>query len=126
MPYKQRLIIEGFDCSQNLFDPGFALDFLERLTEALDMRVLVPPVVVRVPVTCAADRIKTQDQGITGFVIWMESGAQLHTWPGEGVATLDAYSCRPFRVSTALAIFYTAFEPSSMKFGSPQPLEDAV
>jgi hypothetical protein len=120
MPYRQRLIIEGFGCRKNLNKPGFAHMFLERLTAALDMRVLVPPVIVRVPVNCPAPSLETKDLGVTGFVIWMESGAQLHTWPGERVASLDAYSCKEFQPGKALDLFEKAFSPVDIKFAVPE------
>jgi hypothetical protein len=120
MPYRQRLIIEGFGCSKNLYKPGFAHMFLERLTAALDMRILVPPMVVRVPVYCPAPELETQDLGVSGFVIWMESGAQIHTWPGDRLATLDAYSCKEFQPAKALELFEKAFAPVDIKFAVPE------
>jgi S-adenosylmethionine/arginine decarboxylase-like enzyme len=120
MPYRQRLIIEGFGCRKNLDKPGFAHMFLERLTQALDMRVLVPPVVVRVPVNCPAPSMKTADHGVTGFVIWMESGAQVHTWPGDSLVTLDAYSCKEFQPAKALELFEKSFSPMDIKFAVPE------
>jgi len=120
MPYRQRLIIEGFGCRKNLDQPAFAHAFLERLTMALDMRLLVPPVVVRVPVNCPAPSLETADMGVTGFVIWMESGAQVHTWTGERLATLDAYSCKEFQVSKALDLFGRSFSPQNIKFFVPE------
>ena len=120
MPYRQRLIIEGFGCRKNLDKPGFAHMFLERLTSALDMRVLVPPIIVRVPVANPAPGLETKDLGVTGFVVWMESGAQVHTWPGNRLATLDAYSCKEFRPGKALDLFEQSFSPLDIKFCVPE------
>lgn len=121
MPYRQRLIIEGGGCRKNLDSRSFALGFMEKLSEALGMRILVPPVVVRVPISAAAKSLCTIDQGVTGFVIWMESGAQIHTWPNENLVTLDAYSCKKFKVSVALGLFQEAFNPMEIHFASPDP-----
>ena len=120
MPYRQRLIIEGFGCRKNLSKAGFAHSFLERLTQSLDMRILVPPNIVRVPVHCPAPGLETSDLGVSGFVIWMESGAQIHTWPGERLATLDAYSCKEFQPAKALELFEKAFSPLDLKFCVPE------
>ena len=120
MPYRQRLIIEGFGCRKNLDRPGFAHMFLERLTAALGMRILVPPNIVRVPVRCPAPALESADLGVSGFIVWMESGAQIHTWPGERLATLDAFSCKEFKVSTALKLFQKAFSPLDLKFSVPE------
>jgi S-adenosylmethionine/arginine decarboxylase-like enzyme len=50
----------------------------------------------------------------------MESGAQIHTWPGERLATLDAYSCKEFKASMALELFEKSFSPLDVRFCVPE------
>lgn len=119
MPYRQRLIIEGFGCKKHMDNPGFIHTFLVKLTKGLDMRILVPPNVVSVPVKHPAPQLKTRDYGVTGFVIWMESGTQIHTWPRVGLVTLDIYSCKKFGQSIALEMFNKAFAPKRVDFAAP-------
>ena len=119
MPYKQRICIEGYGCIESLKDPGFAYNFLVSLTEVLDMRILIPPNIVKVPLPYPVDSLMTTDWGVSGFVIWMESGAQLHTWPREKLATLDAFSCKEFSIQDAIGIFDATFSPKNVKYCSP-------
>ncbi|MFP4284159.1 MAG: S-adenosylmethionine decarboxylase [Desulfovermiculus sp.] len=119
MPYRQRLIIECFKCKKNMESAGFAHTFLVKLTKALDMKLLVPPVVLSVPVPSPAPSLKTNDAGVTGFVIWMESGTQIHTWPRIGLVTLDIYSCKKFGQSIALDMARKAFAPQHVDFLAP-------
>jgi S-adenosylmethionine/arginine decarboxylase-like enzyme len=60
------------------------------------------------------------DLGVSGFVVWMESGAQLHSWPGERIATLDAFSCKEFKAAVALELFQKSFSPLDIRFAVPE------
>lgn len=94
---RQRLILELEGVSPEVHTVAWVYDFVESLSREAGMRVLVPPIVVRVPVCCAADQIATQaDCGISAQVIWLESGVQIHSWPEAGLLTLDVFSCKPF------------------------------
>ncbi len=119
MPYRQRLIIEGFECKRDLYDIGLFHNFLEDLTKILDMRVIVPPSIVRVPVPSPAPEIETGDHGLSGFLIWIESGAQIHSWPRDSLLTLDIYSCKRFEEEAAIGYFLYFFHPGVAKVNKP-------
>lgn len=48
--------------------------------------------------------------GITGLVILAESHLSIHTWPENGIATIDIYVCGSCDASKALPIFEKAFK----------------
>jgi S-adenosylmethionine decarboxylase len=94
---RYRVIVEAEGCEEHINRLEWVYDFFEKLSRAIDMRVLVPPVVIRVPVAQAVESIHTDsDYGISGAVIWLESGAQIHTWPEHGFFALDVFSCKAF------------------------------
>ncbi len=113
MPFRQRLVIECFGCRTM---PGVAgaYGFLLKLSETADMRVLVPPIIVEVPVLMAADAIATTDVGVSGQIIWLESGAQIHTWPEERFLTLDMFSCKRYSKDAILELLREVFAPRRM------------
>lgn len=91
-------------------------DFLERLTVDLGMRVLDPPSIVRVPIP---NHLPTDDFSISGQLMWMESGAQVHCWPDYGFVAVDIFSCRPFDDATALRCFRSFFLPTQIEIAHP-------
>jgi len=95
---RQRLIVEAFGCkTPTLNSVEFAYNLLEELSQIIDMRIVTPPQVIRIPVANAVEQIATNaDYGISGTVLWLESGAQLHTWPEYRFLTLDIFSCKSF------------------------------
>ena len=110
---RDRLCLEGFRCVRHLGSVEDVYTFLEALSYAAGMRVLVPPVVVRVPVVNAAAQIETKtDWGISGSIIWLESGAMIHTWPEEGFAALDMFSCKAFNHDVVEDLFRKMFSPA--------------
>ncbi len=111
---RQRFVAEAHGCR---IVPGVAGTYalLEELSRVAGMRVLVPPLVVQVPVACAADQIATSnDVGVSGQVIWLESGAQVHTWPEHRMVTLDMFSCKPFDFDRVEWLLRDALMPKAL------------
>jgi S-adenosylmethionine decarboxylase len=116
---RQRFIIEGFECGREVHTLDHIYDFLIELSEKLNMSILVHPVIVKVP----AKDIPNQF-GYSAHVIWLESGAQLHTWPEYGFITVDIFSCKEFSTLTALDVFNDYFKPSYIQIDIPQTIKE--
>lgn len=98
---RQRTSVEAYGCTKDL-SVGQVYDFMEELTKRLDMRIIVPPVTVRVPTVNAAGNILTDDMGVSSVLIWLESSSALHTWPKQGFSTLDVFSCKRYSPETVV------------------------
>lgn len=116
---RQRLIIEGFDC-RALIDIQRVYQFFEQLTRELDMRALVPPIVIRVPLSNPAPTIITDDCGISAQIIWIESGASLHHWDKDKFVAVDIFSCKPYSVEPAIRLFEAYFKPQEILTVEPK------
>lgn len=115
---RHRIIIEGFGCGKN---PSIEdiYNFFEQLTKRINMRILVPPMIVRVPVINCVDSIETNDVGVSGQMIWLESGCQIHTWPEEKFVALDVFSCKSFSDDETINIFKEYFNPEKVHVLKP-------
>jgi S-adenosylmethionine decarboxylase len=96
-------------------------DYMEELARRLDMTLVYPPIVARFPFAqseleqfvkkLSEENVKsrtlefmeetlkrraTEDSGVSGVSIWLESHCTIHTWPEEDFFSLDAYSCKDF------------------------------
>jgi len=80
-PFRQRLCVDCYGVDPVLLGKIDLLhEFMEYLTKAIGMRVLVPPIVVRVPVVNAHESIYTEiDCGLSGTVVYLESSCSVHT-----------------------------------------------
>lgn len=114
---RQRYIMEGFGCNQDCHTLDHMYDFLISLSEKLDMIILVHPVIVKIPAKNTPNQF-----GYSAHVIWLESGAQLHTWPEYGFITVDIFSCKNFSNFDALEIFEQFFKPTHVQVSIPQTL----
>lgn len=114
---RQRMVIEGFKCSSG-FSVQEVYSFLEQLSKAIDMKIVVPPIIVKIPVLHAHDSISAaNDFGVSGSVIWLESGAQIHTWPEHRLVTLDIFSCKPYPEDVVEKCFCEWFCPQHISVG---------
>lgn len=100
---------------------------LEDLSNVLEMTLVYPPLVARFPfasgelsqfvksltdegiqartVATMQDLLakrQTEDAGVSGITVWLESHAAIHTWTEESFFSFDAYSCKDFDANTAL------------------------
>ena len=117
---RQRLIIEGTGCKA-VVTIQRVYEFFEQLTYELDMRILVPPIVIQVPFPNPAPIMATDDCGISGQMIWMESGASLHHWENEQFVAVDIFSCKPYSVARAIRLFEIFFRPEEIQTAQPEP-----
>lgn len=108
-------------------DTGALYRMLEELSTVLGMTLVYPPLVARFPfasselaqfvksltdegiqartVSVMQDllaRRQSEDSGVSGVTVWLESHAAIHTWTEENFFSFDAYSCKDFDVATAL------------------------
>ncbi len=112
--FRQRLTLECCGCKKN---PSFydVYQFLIDLTKVTQMRVLIPPLIVEVPVQNASEMIYTEkDKGISGTMVWLESGVQIHTWPEEKLVAIDMFSCKPYSTKEVISLVQDFFEPTDI------------
>lgn len=53
--------------------------------------------------------------GVTGFVLLAESHIAIHTWPQDGFAVIDFFTCRPDNAETALEVLRRRLGSSETK-----------
>lgn len=116
---RQRLIVEGYGCRENVSVED-VYNFMIHITRVLQMRILVPPVVVRVPVENPVEGIATLDTGVSGTLIWLESGLHVHEWRQYGFVAVDLFSCKLFKVSCAEKAFKEWFDPERIVIFEPK------
>ncbi len=116
-------------------------DYMEELARKLDMTLVYPPIVARFPFAqseleqfvkkLSEENVKsttlkimeetlkrraTEDSGISGVSIWLESHCTIHTWPEEKFFSLDAYSCKDFDPMVALELTVKWFKVEYASF----------
>lgn len=75
---------------------------LESLVELLGMRTLYRLVFdVHVRIAELGGEPFADEGGVTGIVVLSTSHLAIHTWPAQGAAQYDLYSCRPFDAEAA-------------------------
>lgn len=91
------LVIDGFGGNTTkMWDDALVRQFLTDYPEALDMtRITEPSVLVY-------DAPKSEDSGVSGFVIIAESHISIHTFPRKNYVNIDIFSCRAFDHDRAL------------------------
>ncbi len=90
------LMLDGYGCDRTkLEDIEFVRRFLDEFPEDIGMTKLMSPYVSRFE---DADRKRW---GLSGFVLIAESHVSIHTFPEEGIVSVDVFSCRRFEVEAA-------------------------
>lgn len=83
-------MIDGYQGSyEKLNDKELVLQSLNELPGILGMHMLADPVVYEAP-----SNGKKDPGGWSGFVVIAESHISVHTFPGNGFVTIDAYTCK--------------------------------
>ncbi|TMQ16755.1 MAG: S-adenosylmethionine decarboxylase [Deltaproteobacteria bacterium] len=78
-------LVDARDCvPDRLRDRGAVLAVLDRIVAAMDLRVV-----------STAVHVFAGPGGVTALYLLAESHLTIHTFPETGVATLNAYCCRP-------------------------------
>ncbi len=91
------LVIDGYGGDiDKMWDEDLVRDFLYQYPESLDMTRITEPNVLRY------DAPKSEDSGVSGFVIIAESHISIHTFPRKDYINIDIFSCRPFDHDRAL------------------------
>ena len=91
------LVIDGYGGDiDKMWDEDLVRDFLYQYPESLDMTRITEPKVLRY------DAPKSEDSGVSGFVIIAESHISIHTFPRKNYINIDIFSCRPFNHERAL------------------------
>ena len=125
--------------SKKLCQPEFAIEFLEKIVEEIDMTMILPPVTVKFPhAICEMSRIlqkleseglsnsktalqikrdlhnrKNESYGFSTFVMIAESHLSIHTFPELNYISFDCYSCKYFdtlKVEKILKEFFNVRE----------------
>ena len=91
------LVIDGYGGDiDKMWDEDLVRDFLYRYPESLGMTRITEPRVLRY------EAPKSEDSGVSGFVIIAESHISIHTFPRKDYINIDIFSCRPFDHERAL------------------------
>jgi S-adenosylmethionine decarboxylase len=103
--FGSHLIIEGHHAnSEVLNDPQAVYQALERLTQKLEMTVVLAPHISQL------EGLTPQDRGISGVVMIAESHISIHTFPERGFVHVDIFSVQHFDVQQAVAVVVEHFE----------------
>ncbi len=91
------LVIDGYGGDiGKMWDEDLVRNFLYRYPESLNMTRITEPNVLRY------EAPKSEDSGVSGFVIIAESHISIHTFPRKDYINIDIFSCRPFDHERAL------------------------
>ena len=91
------LIIDGYGGDPaKMWDVELVRRFLEDYPSVLGMTKLCEPQVI------TYNSPKSEDSGVSGFVIIAESHISVHTFPHRNYVNLDIFSCRTFESERAL------------------------
>lgn len=102
---RQRFIVE-FTTNKNLYTSDIVesliKNFLMELSKELHMTPIMGPY------------IKTVHDGTSGYLMWQESGCQVHAWYQYKFCSVDIYTCKEFDRTKALEIIYKYFDPDQV------------
>ena len=91
------LVIDGYGGNiDKMWDEDLVRNFLYDYPDSLDMTRITEPNVLRY------DAPKSEDSGVSGFVIIAESHISIHTFPRKDYINIDIFSCQPFDHEQAL------------------------
>ena len=91
------LVIDGYGGNiDKMWDEELVRNFLYSYPDALDMTRITEPKVLKY------EAPKSEDSGVSGFVIIAESHISIHTFPRKDYINIDIFSCQPFNHEQAL------------------------
>jgi S-adenosylmethionine decarboxylase len=124
--------------SRGINEPATLYAMLENLSQLLNMTLVYPPLVARFPFASnelakfvqslkeegiqaktvssmeeLLERRNTEDAGVSGITVWLESHAAIHTWTEENFFSFDAYSCKDFDADKAIEYILSYFDVDS-------------
>ena len=104
------LVIDGYRGNPDrMWDAELVRSFLYDCPPTLGMTRITEPEVLKY------DAPKSEDSGVSGFVIIAESHISIHTFPNRDYVNIDIFSCQPFDHDKALAEVQTLFELQDAK-----------
>ena len=104
------LVIDGYGGDiDKMWDEDLVRDFLYQYPDSLDMTRITEPTVLRY------EAPKSEDSGVSGFVIIAESHISIHTFPRKDYINIDIFSCQPFDHERALADVKNLFDLAEVK-----------
>ena len=99
------LVIDGYGGNiDKMWDEDLVREFLSDYPDALDMTRITEPNVLKY------EAPKSEDSGVSGFVIIAESHISIHTFPRKDYINIDLFSCQPFNHERALEDVKEMFE----------------
>jgi S-adenosylmethionine decarboxylase len=111
MGFGPHLLFQGFGCSASrLQDMDRLYRLLDGLPDRIQMTKIMPPYVLRH--TDAAGSVT----GFSGFVLIAQSHISIHTFPSQGLASADIFSCENFDVEDALGALKETFRPQRVEW----------
>ena len=105
--FGQHLTIDASGCNSELTSTDVIYNFLLEVAEAISMKTITLPYVVKWLDT--ASKI----EGVSGFVIIAESHISIHTYPEKKELYADVFSCRNFHTNRAVELFSKTFKPTT-------------
>jgi S-adenosylmethionine decarboxylase len=121
--------------SKNLNNIECIYEFLETLSIELNMTLIHPPIVARIPfasnelarytnllkqdgvdsqvVDDMSQFLKLRETkmcGISAVTMWLESHSSIHTWPETNFFSFDAYSCKNFNPEIVYNLLRSVFD----------------
>jgi S-adenosylmethionine decarboxylase len=104
------LVIDGYGGDTvKMWDTERVRDFLTDCPATLGMTRITEPKVLEY------DAPKTEDAGVSGFVIIAESHISIHTFPRRSYVNIDIFSCLPFDHERALDEAKALFDLQEVK-----------
>jgi len=104
------LVIDGYGGDiDKMWDEDLVSDFLYQYPESLHMTRITEPKVL------TYEAPKSEDSGVSGFVIIAESHISIHTFPRKDYINIDIFSCQPFDHERALADVKDLFALAEVK-----------
>lgn len=119
MPEILRLIIEGRGCCRNLSDLDAIYYFFEAFSLRLNLPFVVPPYLVRTPAVCPGGGRANEVCDVSGFTIWSNQCAHIHTWYRHKLATLDIHASGLIDEGPVINFFTSFFRASSVAVNKP-------
>ncbi len=91
---------------EKLSDADFVYKLLDEFPKFIDMKKFSAPQITAVP-----PRENSFDRGgISGFVLLVESHTTIHTFPHDGFASVDVFSCKNFDLEKVTNFFIEKLE----------------
>ena len=104
------LVIDGYGGNTDkMWDTDLIRSFLYDYPDALDMTRITEPNVLKY------EAPKSEDAGVSGFVIIAESHISIHTFPRKDYINIDLFSCQPFNYERALEDVKEMFDLKEVK-----------